>query len=420
MGRGNYSYSIFTRWAIFSAFLLGQSMSVDAQRHFQPGYVVLQNGDSSHGWIRCRERPGAQPILDFKSEENGPIRRLTPTSVARFGSATTQMVLSARVYWITYKGFLIPLGIGFGADTSQTQARFLRVLATGRKICLYQLLGQPEAFYTSPANRPDSLTPLEDWTFHHQGTFPDDRIDEVKLFQNQLAAFASHRDSVLALLPALEYDKNQLIEIVNIINGAPAIIKSFPLPLHHKASLWVGPGLARIQPGYGDGVEELLSYHSRLVPKIGSGLDIPLKGAGNRTYMRFEAGWLNEHFLPTGGKGPYMQAYQPHTMHWEAFQFAISLNISVLPHPIKNWGFYFGPQFSLFHVNAAIENLKAANNPIRRTAATLQAKAIVRFKNWELCSEIPLEHIKTPAKTGSAEVHASVLSVSIYYHFNLF
>lgn len=407
-------------WVAICCVLLVMDLPAHSQGRFRPGYVVLRSGDSAHGWISVRGRSAPAIIVAFKERANGNVRRFGPTAVARFGWDDGQKGIAAAVYSVAHHQEPFEEGFDQKADTSETRFQFLTVLATGRIATLYQLIGNSDAFYISPANRPDSLTPLIDWIDRHQGTFPNDGYDEVELFQSQLAAFASDRDSVLALLPAVDCDRKHLIQIVDIINGGAIKTKPSPIPLHHTVNMWVGPGVARIEPEYGDDADEQLFYRSHIVPKIGMGLDVPIGGPPARSYLRFEAGWMTGRFQPTGGRGPYWQAYQQHGMKWQALQLAVSLNISILPHAIKNWAFYVGPQFSLFHADVSIDNLKSGNNPIRGTGTAVQAKAIVRFRNWEVCADIPLEHMSTPAKAGPDEVHATVLSFTINYHFNPF
>lgn len=251
-----------------------------AQRNFKPGYIVTLKGDTIRGQINYREWNQTPVIIQFK---NGSItEKYTPRDIAAFGLDNIDYYQSQQVSVsmdnVDYSKLL------HHPDTAnkKTEQIFLHVLTTGAGATLLAYTDSlKERFYirTGQTTIPQELgyaTYINDPA--DNGSQPIEKY--IRQYQRQLIALASsinrYNSKLTGQISRSAYTKDDLVKIVNIINGNTGNAKNTATS-HSGIRLFAGISAVQSKLKYSGGIniassnQSSASYYS---PKISIGADL--------------------------------------------------------------------------------------------------------------------------------------------------
>lgn len=188
-----------SKLCVFLALLsLGQSLH--AQPNFQPGFLVLPQGDSVFGLIDYRLWDKSPTQIVFKAGENGAVQVYKPLGLKSFGVAN-ELYISAVV-----KNELTPLSTNRAREKSElvyrTDTAFLRVLYRGEKsLFFYRNPEGRDNLYIEKDGEPELLV-YKKYLKKDYGRLV---LGENRTFAGQLTVYLQECPTISAQLTDREY-----------------------------------------------------------------------------------------------------------------------------------------------------------------------------------------------------------------------
>jgi hypothetical protein len=276
---------------LFIIFLL--PLFSNAQSNYQPGYVINVKGDTLRGFIDYQEWMTNPSSVSFKLHiADKEIKKLTTDDIVFFNVNGFE---SYRKFTGKISMDLIdPEHISTGRDTTFKMASvFLKVLAKGAYLTLFSYVDDIRPhFYIEQAL--DS-SPVE----LHYSLYKDETNQGVEKtvvddgFKKQLYFIAIKykvlSDDLQDDLQRAEYLADDLVKIVNKINGSPQESNAKTTAGFKKNNLFLGAGINITNTNPVNAFKLLgpTSYTSFL-PMISGGVNFPLNPNIGRTLLRLE------------------------------------------------------------------------------------------------------------------------------------
>jgi hypothetical protein len=265
-----------------------------AQQNFQPGSIQKISGETIQGWIDYRAWAKNPKSIRFKENETDAAVTFTLSDLTSFaitGKDSYKKAIVSKDMRSVDEREITPTT----RDTTVTDTAFLRVIAQGRRLALYELVDEKPHYYIKDSTGEYVELIYKVYLFESRGrSFVQPRT----VYRDQLRAYIFNDASLKKLekqLYKLKYQDDQLGSIVNAINGETAsssVKRKRPRPVFFVSggvmySTLKTTGLVRL---------EGMDYSSSISPTFGLGMDILSERRLNALAVRFEALYSSSHF----------------------------------------------------------------------------------------------------------------------------
>ncbi|OMP80038.1 hypothetical protein [[Flexibacter] sp. ATCC 35208] len=403
--------------AIFSALLISHYSY--AQRIFEPGYVILNTGDSLSGYLSYNGAPAKFFELEYKNGGNRRLRLLPFADVVRF--QVGDRYYNKQTVEI-FEPLINPHNKTISRHKHQIECFLLRV-AAGPIVDLYAYNGEKQRFFIYAKKKGDSLIAqpafkqLLYWVpedYDANNAIPD--IDYSRFWhtedkwvrrERKSLWFYGYLHQLFFLTDSLDYEPFQFLPytetylrwIVTYIN-TKVIPKEPVIFPRYRVKLFVGAGMGynrfRLYCAHNETINT--SFQRKVYPVVTMGVDLQAREDFSSLLTRF---YLSLSRFQTGKgvlkAGLYTGKY--------TFDFdATVANISVSPNwrVDDNWGpfsLYAGPYLSLDAVFVNVREMK--NEPdsfisnvfspnFFRGLVTFGAHVMLRAEKFSITLHAPL------------------------------
>jgi hypothetical protein len=342
-------YSLFAAALFFTPFLL------KAQSNYKPGYFVNTKNDTIKGFIDQRERFNNPKVFYFKadlSQQTKDISLADANSVAITG-------------YDYYDKFIVPVSKGYitlnrlgnAIDTSfRIDTVFLRVIKKGKNASLYAYTDNIKTRYYILDNPANKIAELKYFAYLSDETRSTVNVNSFRLQLLSIAGKYQAGDSKLAdRINTSSYDENDLLKIVQLINGRDKNEKSesknlsgsrYFLGVGMKSNTLTFTGSNFVYPNGGS--------KSSVAPTISGGVDFIFNKETQKLIFRAEVSFA------------YNQ-YNMDNINYTVFVDQASNNLDVTAftstvHPQLIYNFYSGNILKIYLDAGLAVNFSAYNN----------------------------------------------------------
>lgn len=205
-----------------------------AQANYEPGYIILKNGDRKNGWINYQNWSRNPRKIEFKEVKEGPSSLYSFTDLQAFEVAGKDRYDVYTVSKIVAPADINDLQQSNTAETV-TDTVFLRVLIRGDKLNLYELVDERKHYYIQqPQNAP---VELQYKLIKKEGNF----FIKQTTYREQLKVLTENKN-LQSKIDQADYISKDITRIVKQINGS--IIYLAPDVLNNKGNIhfFIGAG----------------------------------------------------------------------------------------------------------------------------------------------------------------------------------
>jgi hypothetical protein len=341
-------------YVLFATFFMLPGL-LKAQSNYKPGYYINTRNDTVKGFIDQRERFDNPKVFYFKSDLSQPPKDITLADAKA-------VVISGYNYFEKFttsvsKGYITLSRLGNAIDSTYViDTVFLRVIKKGKSISLYAYTDNVKTRYYVFDNFSDKITELKYFTYLSDETKSTVNINSYRL---QLLSIAGEYQGSNAKLSdrinTASYDENDLLKIVQLINGGNENEKSESKNLS-GSRYFIGFGLKSstlaftgINFVYPDGGSK-----SNVSPTLSGGLDFILNKETQKVIFRAEVSFT------------YNQ-YNMDNINTSVFVDQVSSSLDVTQftstiHPQLIYNFYSSDIFKIYLDAGFAINLSAFNN----------------------------------------------------------
>lgn len=267
---------------VFLAALLFYSFFVEAQKNFQPGFVILQDGDTLHGLIDHKEWHKNPTRISFRTIVDGQERLYSKEDIVYFevdGKESYQL-FKVRISMDTRVLAYIPEKKD---TTNRIEAVFLRVIYTGRKITLFSFDDESKLrWYVREAGQ-ETPEELLNSVYRNGSVVVNEREYRRQLLRLS-TVYQPHDTEIVSLINKASYAKKTILNICERING--------PDPDKMNRSndsafrFFAGTGVNRGAISFSGSSRYSSKTSSSLSLLIGGGIDIHLVPNVRRLFFR--------------------------------------------------------------------------------------------------------------------------------------
>jgi hypothetical protein len=216
------------------------SLSVTAQKNFQPGYIIYNNGDTVQGYINYSGWESSPRKIEFKKGEGENIERYSVSELSFFKVINNDAYKKA-VIWKDMAPVKISSLKEQGYKEEIRDTVFLREIVKGNRFALYESIDEKAHYYIADGNnKPEELIYK---VFYDQNDHS--RIHTLYTFRDQLKRFTSvTNEKFYKLIERALYRESDLTKILLTLDNTATTAK--------KEN--GNAGLKTIQPFIGGGV----------------------------------------------------------------------------------------------------------------------------------------------------------------------
>ncbi|HLZ85970.1 MAG TPA: hypothetical protein VKQ52_01965 [Puia sp.] len=213
---------------------------VSGQTTRQPALIVMNNGDTLHGWIDYKGWERNPGVISFRYDSLSSNSTTYGVADLRYFEIASVEAYERATIKQEVPGLATPQGLvgqGAGADSLIAKTVFLRLLVKGNRISLYKWNENKECFYIR-----ETGGDLEELVLQINSN--DNTIAPIPLYKGTLKIHAVKYD-LASLSPAIDnagYDEHDLTKIVTSINGASNSVLYTTYVIHNKVHWFVGGG----------------------------------------------------------------------------------------------------------------------------------------------------------------------------------
>jgi len=209
--------------ALFSLIAIFGPILARAQSNYKPGLVVSNNGDTLKGWIDYRNwrvNPGKISFRANPADQSGTIYSV---SDIRYFQVTGEDIYKRAMVRKDMRPVRLEALTKETKDSTITDTVFLRMLAEGPKLSLYELVDFKDHYYIQEAGKdPQELSLIFNLSGEEGAMF----LNEQDGYRDQLREYLPAYDST-ALNRAItraRYVQKDLTGIVIRLNGGAAVV----------------------------------------------------------------------------------------------------------------------------------------------------------------------------------------------------
>jgi hypothetical protein len=286
------------------------SLTLFAQKNFQPGYVVTWKGDTVRGFIDYKEWDNSPVHISFKSAgADGDKKEYKASDIRSFEVSGKEAYLGSVV-----KISLHPTKVSdlHGRDTSwKIDTVFLKVIEAGKVATLLSYVDNiKERFYVleEGQQQPTELLIME---YIREGSMS---LVTESVYKGQLQALMFNKnvttDKLSQRIEDAAYEERDLKEIISLMNRAGGGEQA----AKKKASrtYWfAGAGLQRDKLLFDGDISfatNAVSNVSTWLPKVSAGLDLFANPSVGKFFYRFEVGYQLNKATATAQLSPDVKA----------------------------------------------------------------------------------------------------------------
>lgn len=300
-----------------------------SQALYLPAIVVNQQGDTLKGQIDYRNWRVNPKTINFKKDvADGQGQIFTPLSIRYFEVLGKDAYRSAVV--VKDIRSVEPTEVGFGTnDSSVTDTVFLRVLVSGQKLSLYELVDFKPHFYLQEGDR----IPVELGYKVSQGE-EEGQINTEYIFRSQLGRYLSADDYTAwqSRIGRARYDERDLTPIVIELNGKEKVLSfaNRASGSNHLFQFFASAGVNAGRLHFSGSVPEQfaqMKFNTSVGPYFSLGLDLLSSRNLNDLTFRMEVSYTSGQF--TGSEANVFFGQAPNLVYKVSYQ-SISPSLSVL------------------------------------------------------------------------------------------
>jgi len=323
---------------VLVATLLFCSRYSDAQKNLQPGFVILPEGDTLHGFIDHKEWHKNPSTISFRTTADGQEKAYSKKDIVYFEihGKESYKLFRVRISMDTRVLAYIPEKKD---TTNRVEAVFLRTVFTGNKITLFSFNDESKLrWYIKEVTR-DTPEELLNSAYRNGSMIFNEREYRQQL-RRLSAAYLPHDSDIIPLINKASYEKKTILKICEKIDGPD----SDDLKSGDNSSLrfFAGTGLNSGVISFSGNSRYSGKTSSSLSPLIGGGVDIHIAPNVGRLYLRNTVTFSSVDSEFTSG-GYYLGLKQ--------------LNFSL--HSQLNYNFYNTPELKWFGGAGAGFNLSS-------------------------------------------------------------
>jgi outer membrane protein W len=271
---------------IAAYFLLNSSAS--AQANAQPSFIVKNDGDTVYGFINYRNWIKNPAEISFQTSETAPKETYDVTGI-RYFEITGKDQYIRSIVWKDMMPVIITQ-IGNEGETKKIRDTvFLRQLAKGSRLALYELIDEKPHYYLQEGiNEPIEL-PYR--VFYDKNDVT--KVVTLNTFRDQLKSYAAGQQKLINKIQRTPYKEKELTAIVlEIDNSATAIgvVSADGRPLK-TSQFFAGAGLTYNNIAFkGEDYQNLndLEASSHLGYTVKAGIDFFSKRKFQNLFFRLE------------------------------------------------------------------------------------------------------------------------------------
>lgn len=369
------------------------SLAAVSQKVYKPGLAVKNNGDTLRGYIGYGNWRVNPKSFNFKAHpEDGSATRYDLSGIQYFEISGEDAYRRA----IVQKDMrpVRPEDITLDTpDSVQTDTAFLRVLVSGKKISLYQLVDTKDHYYVQGPNVGESGEPIRElsWKFYMQedvGPMHQNEVQEQPVYKNQLHNYAMANDdpSLQRQIDRTRYNDQDLSKIIIRINGEGQA-KAMGNAARDKVAKPVFFGSVGI--GYsamsstGSGNPVIgLTYKGAAGPVVSVGMDVQSPRNFGDFTLRVEVAYSQFKYTGNGSTTNFIG--QAQNENYQVQQQNISPALSVLynfrrTHNVK---FYVGAGWA-FNISSYSQNVFTLTDKATGSVVTQTDAPIDLSKGWQ-------------------------------------
>src|SRR4051812_42975610 len=202
---------------LFLSTFLFLALTLTAQKNYQPGWLVLNNGDTVRGQIDYRNWERNPRTIRFKQSQTAEATNYTVETLQSFEVAGEDYYLRAIV-----TKDMLPVKLNAlefeGEQKMITDTVFVRSVIQGDRISLYELIDdKPHYFIQQPGGTFEEL-------IYQVYLSKSDRLHTVThaLYKDQLKRFAINNTSLRNRIDNSDYREKDLTSVIRKLNNVTA------------------------------------------------------------------------------------------------------------------------------------------------------------------------------------------------------
>jgi len=190
------------------------STDVFSQGKFLDGYVIFSKGDTLNGFIRYEGWEESPVYIDFATDKNGTIQKLTSEQIKQFSIPSISEKYKSKKIGVLDINLSQTYAIAPSLQTKDSSTVFLREITSGAKATLLEYINSIRASHYF-LEKNNTLTELINYPFYRL-------IGEKKFllnydeYKNQLPILLSDSENFKMELP--NYDQKDLRQYINQYN----------------------------------------------------------------------------------------------------------------------------------------------------------------------------------------------------------
>lgn len=378
------------------------------------GFIVVNKGDTIHGWINYRnweKNPNSISLSQDSSSGsmvNYSKHDLQAVEITGFDNYIKVIVVKdARPITI---GSLLPPEI----DSLISDTVLLRILVKGSEFSLYELIDNKPHFFIQKTgeNIRELNYRLEQTETNHYVT--------KKNYINQLRAYLANTSASIELLRKIEFanynerDLSKIIYAMNKISGDVeyiSLVKSKKLLVSFFAG--VGGGYSKLKHNGAAGSLSKMKLSGGFVPFATAGIDISSTRNLQSIVFRGEFSFMMASYTGKGETPPPLGSTEPYYTSYNCSQINISPTISLLYNFIRNESVrvYAG-------AGVAFNFTSYSKNEYKQTNSTYGEKTVSNYLEFPKVWVSPVFKLGTKLNNRlSIEMDVRVLSSMTNYAF---
>lgn len=357
---------------------MGISTSTTAQSVKKKGYIVLNSGDTLHGWVNYYNWEKNPSAISFVKDSAG-----SATTYSKYDIKAVEINGYDRYIKAVVEKDARPVGIEellpANIDSLVTDTVLLRLLVKGSKFDLYELVDKKNHYFIGATG--EGLKVL----IYKKVAMDNNRFSEQNIFINQLKAYLTEytvENSLLKKIDNSKYNEKDLTFIVGEMNKISGTIEY--MPKHNKKILttfFAGAGAGYSSLRFSGSSSTLGNMHfgNSFVPFATVGLEVSSPRSLQAIALRLEVNASHAAYL-----GEFTQKSSPTSYFTKAYaveQTNISPSFSLLFNFIRN------ESFKIYAGTGAVWNIAYyGKNQYTETASTGNNKKIDNYlalpKTW--------------------------------------
>jgi hypothetical protein len=291
---------------LFLSTFLFLALTLTAQKNYQPGWLVLNNGDTVRGQIDYRNWERNPRTIRFKQSQTAEATNYTVETLQSFEVAGEDYYLKA----IVIKDML-PVKLNAlefeGEQKMITDTVFLRSVIQGDKISLYELIDdKPHYFIQQPGGTFEEL-------IYQVYLSKSDRLHTVThaLYKDQLKRFAINNTSLRNRIDNSDYREKDLTSVIRKLNNVTADEKTVTTR-SKNSRFFAGAGVSMNKINFSGGNSDLNVLTEEYTPgvSVGVGGDLLANRGLQALFLRFS---LHYQTMSYKGRGTTTAQVTNHT-----------------------------------------------------------------------------------------------------------